>query len=484
MARRAARRRRRVPAVSRRAVTVAVSAALTVVLAFGYLVADLTDVLSGPLTLRPARIPVVPDARAAVASGDVVGDVDRAAVIDQAAANALIDTLTGADGVGDDLSVAIADAEGTIVAERNIGTAREPASTLKTLTALAASATLDLSDTLDTETYLDQREGQTPTLILNGNGDMLLGAGASDPRHVNGRAGLGTLAERTAEALLQRGIDRVRLVYDDTLFGDRRSPANIERNNPGNLYYAPVSAMAVDGGRHWEDGQPDDPDQYTGYPELSTQPAAEAAATFVTRLGEYGITVEGEPSAGDVPEGLSPLTSVSGAQLSEVMAFMMRHSDNTLAEEFGRLTAIAAGYDNSPSGATQAVADIVSGLGVDTGQLTMADCSGLAPGSRLNVRTLIGVQAAALAGGSASSLIEGMSVPGLTGTAADRLDDDAAAGLLRVKTGTLDAVTAMVGNVSRTNGGVLCFAVVVNNPENAWEAARAVDAFIADLPGL
>lgn len=77
-----------------------------------------------------------------------------------------------------------------------------------------------------------------------------------------------------------------------------------------------------------------------------------------------------------------------------------------------------------------------------------------------------------------------LSVPGLIGTAAGRLDDEAVAGLLRVKTGTLGTVTSMAGNVSRLNGGVLCFAVVVNNPENAWEAAHAVDVFMADLPGL
>ena len=222
---------------------------------------------------------------------------------------------------------------------------------------------------------------------------MLLGAGPSDPDHVNGRAGLGTLAAQSAAALRQRGIDRVRLVYDDTLFGEQRYPSRIEENNPDNLYYAPVSALAVDGGRNWNGDPPDDPDLYTGYAELSTQPAADAAATFATRLAENGIAVDGEVTSGRRAAGAgSSLTSVSSAQLNEIMAFMMRHSDNTLAEEFGRLTALAAGRENSPHGATQAVAATLQDLGVDTAQLTMADCSGLAPGSSLSVRTLIGVQ--------------------------------------------------------------------------------------------
>ena len=431
-------------------------------LGIGYVAGDLTDVVPGVLTLQPMRIPTVPSARTARAAASVLADADRSIPVDAAAADALIDTFLGSEGVGSDVSIAIAGADGTVVAERNADIVREPASTLKTLTAVAAATVLDLSDTLDTETYLIQQEGQTPTLVLKGNGDMLLGAGVSDPDHVNGRAGLGTLAAQSAVALQQRGIDRVRLVYDDTLFGEQRYPSRIEENNPDNLYYAPVSALAVDGGRNWNGDPPDDPDLYTGYAELSTQPAADAAATFAQ----------------------SPLTSVSSAQLNEIMAFMMRHSDNTLAEEFGRLTALAAGRENSPHGATQAVAATLQELGVDTAQLTMADCSGLAPGSSLSVRTLIGVQSRILAGGAGSVVAGALSVPGLIGTAAGRLDDEAVAGLLRVKTGTLGTVTSMAGNVSRLNGGVLCFAVVVNNPENAWEAAHAVDVFMADLPGL
>lgn len=484
MARRSSRHRHRDTAVSRRAVTVAVSATVTVALAVGYVVADMVDLMPGVLTLRPVQVPTVPAARAAYSSVSSIGDADRTLPVDAASANALIDALLAGDGVGGDVSVIVTDADGTAVAEHNADIVREPASTLKTLTMLAAADTLDLSATLDTETYLIQQEGQQPTLVMKGNGDMLLGAGASDPDHVNGRAGLGTLAAQTASALLQRGIDRVRLVYDDTLFGDQRYPSRIEENNPGNLYYAPVSAMAVDGGRDWNGNPPDDPDLYSEYVELSTQPAADAAAIFAARLNECGIAVDGEVAAGSAPEGQSPLTSVSSAQLNEVMAFTMRHSDNTLAEEFGRLVALERGQENSPYGATQAVAATLRELGVDTSQLTMADCSGLAPGSSLSVRTLAEVQAHALSGGNGAAVVESLSVPGLVGTAANRLDDDAAAGLLRVKTGTLGAVTSMAGNVSRLNGGVLCFAVVVNNPENAWEAAHAVDVFMADLPEL
>ena len=164
MARRASRHRhRRAVTASRRIVTVAVSAVATVALGIGYAVGDLTDVVPGVLTLQAMRIPTVPSARTARSADPVLADVDRSTPIDVAAADALIDTFLGSEGVGSDVSIAIAGADGT-VAERNADIVREPASTLKTLTAVAAATVLDLSRTLDTETYLIQQEGQTPTL--------------------------------------------------------------------------------------------------------------------------------------------------------------------------------------------------------------------------------------------------------------------------------------------------------------------------------
>ena len=290
------------------------------------------------------------------------------------------------------------------------------------------------------------------------------------------------MAENTAAALKQRGITTIKLSYDDSLFGDVRSPANIATNNPGNLYFTGVSSMAVDGGRQWTVA-PSNPDTFDTYVELSTDTAKDAAATFATRLQEHGITVE-SISAGTVPQGLSPLSSVSSATLSEIMAFMLRHSDNTLAEEFGRLTALKLNEANSPAGAVQAVSTELSALGIDINGLTMADCSGLSPGSSLTVNTLVQVQAYNLRASGAAAAAEGLSIPGLVGTASDRLADKDAAGLLRVKTGSLDEVTSMAGNVSRKNGGTLAFAVIVNNPEDLESAKTAINEFMAGLAEL
>ena len=453
---------RRTQRSHRRTLTVIISALTTIALFAGYCAADITDVAPGLLTLKPVTAPVFANPATAKSGGTIAGALNANKAIDSTAASALVNELLSTQGVGNDASVIIEDAQGTVAAEHESNTPREPASTLKTLTALAASSTLNMASTLDTQVFLTQSDDGTNTLTLKGNGDMLLSAGDSDANHTNGRAGLNTLAKATVAALAQRGITSVNLEYDDTLFGDSRIPAGLSEGgavlSDYTVYFTPVSSMAIDGGRQYtaDTPAPADPDDSAGYPELSQHTASDVATKFAELLQSNGVAVTGDVTANTAPSDETPLASVSSATLSEIMAYTLRHSDNTLAEEFGRLTALA----------------------------TMADCSGLSPGSRLTVRTLAAVQQRNLTTESGAAGAEGLSIAGLVGTAQDRYTDDAVAGLLRVKTGSLGTVTSMAGNVSRTNGGALSFAVVVNNPEDYAAARSAIDSFITKLAGL
>jgi D-alanyl-D-alanine carboxypeptidase/D-alanyl-D-alanine-endopeptidase (penicillin-binding protein 4) len=470
-----------------RLLTVTVSVVLTLALGVAYVIGDAYDVLPGSLTLTGVSRPEFTRAQSAFKASTVVGQVEEGKTVDSAAATSLMNSLLSAEGVGSDISVLIGDGTGKTVVEHNSGTAREPASTLKTLTAFTASSVLDMNSTLDTEVYLDQSKGTSSAkLVLKGNGDMLLGEGANDSDHINGRAGLGTLAKEAAQALAARGISTVELSYDDSLFGTDRKPSGIEENDAEWRYFTPVSSMAVDGGRQWTDvAKGSDPDVESGYPTRSTQTASDTAQSFAQQLRNNGITVTGSVSTGTVPSGISALVKVSSAKLSEIMAFMLRNSDNTEAELLGRLSAIKLGTQNSSKGAVQAVEQTLSAAKISTAGLQMADCSGLTPGSTVSVKTLDEVQYHFITvGNNTTAAAEGMSIVGLVGTAAKRGTSASANGLLRVKTGTLSGVTSMAGNVSRESGGVLTFAVIINNPENEWSATQAINAFITKLPTL
>ena len=460
---------------------VTVSVVVTLAVCMGYTIADVYDVAPGLLTAQSAPTRTYSAIPTPLAAGAVAGKADRDVPIDEKKAEKLITALGESEGTGN-FSVAIAAADGTIAAERNLDTEREPASTTKTLTAFTAVHTLEMSGTLDTEVYLTHAD-TSPTIVLQGHGDMLLGEGQNDPSHINGRAGLATLAQNTAQSLRQRGIDQVALAVDDSLFGDDNTSTALEQNNDGNAMYTPLSSMAVDGGR-MRYGLTADPDAFTDYPTLSRTTASDAAQTFRSLLTQQGITVT-DSSDTSGTEASARIAKVSSAPLNEVMAFMLRHSDNTLAELFARLTALKLGLGNSMDADIQAVVQVLRANDIPTDGLHLTSCSGLAAGTRLRIPTLLAVQRSLVGlddGGAAE--IEGLSVPGLTGTARNRAANDDIKGLARVKTGSLGGVRALVGNVSREHGGVLLFAVIVNDSSNELAANNAIDDFMAGLAKL
>lgn len=460
---------------------VTVSVVVTLAVCVGYTIADVYDVAPGLLTAQSAPTRTYSAIPTPLAAGAVAGKADRDVPIDEKKAEKLITALGESEGTGN-FSVAIAAADGTIAAERNLDTEREPASTTKTLTAFTAVHTLEMSGTLDTEVYLTHAD-TSPTIVLQGHGDMLLGEGQNDPSHINGRAGLATLAQNTAQSLRQRGIDQVALAVDDSLFGDDNTSTALEQNNDGNAMYTPLSSMAVDGDR-MRYGLTADPDAFTDYPTLSRTTASDAAQTFRSLLTQQGITVT-DSSDTSGTEASARIAKVSSAPLNEVMAFMLRHSDNTLAELFARLTALKLGLGNSMDADIQAVVQVLRANDIPTDGLHLTSCSGLAAGTRLRIPTLLAVQRSLVGlddGGAAE--IEGLSVPGLTGTARNRAANDDIKGLARVKTGSLGGVRALVGNVSREHGGVLLFAVIVNDSSDELAANNAIDDFMAGLAKL
>lgn len=460
---------------------VTVSVVVTLAVCVGYTIADVYDVAPGLLTAQSAPTRTYSAIPTPLAAGAVAGKADRDVPIDEKKAEKLIAALGESEGTGN-FSVAIAAADGTIAAERNLDTEREPASTTKTLTAFTAVHTLEMSGTLDTEVYLTHAD-TSPTIVLQGHGDMLLGEGQNDPSHINGRAGLATLAQHTAQSLRQRGIDQVALAVDDSLFGDDNTSTALEQNNDGDAMYTPLSSMAVDGGR-MRYGLTADPDAFTDYPTLSRTTASDAAQTFRSLLTRQGITVT-DSSDTSGTEASARIAKVSSAPLNEVMAFMLRHSDNTLAELFARLTALKLGLGNSMDADIQAVVQVLRANDIPTDGLHLTSCSGLAAGTRLRIPTLLAVQRSLVGlddGGAAE--IEGLSVPGLTGTARNRAANDDIKGLARVKTGSLGGVRALVGNVSREHGGVLLFAVIVNDSSDELAANNAIDDFMAGLAKL
>ncbi|PKZ39703.1 D-alanyl-D-alanine carboxypeptidase/D-alanyl-D-alanine-endopeptidase [Gardnerella pickettii] len=509
------------PKSRNRAVVCLIAAASVLSLMCGYILFDSKDLLQNRDFIQ-SRMAIKnnkslqelssPKPKKIAHYASLIKQLDKNKPVDKAAAEKVLQTFLDYPDLGSNAAAVIADANGKIIAAKNEDLALQPASTMKTLTALAASHTLDMASTLDTLVYASCDEGgSVARIVLRGGGDMLLGAGQNDPNHVNGRAGLETLANKTAAALKKRGVKIVQFAVDDSLFGAKRYPELINENDEEGRFYAPTSSVAVDEGRNrdfaaWV-SYGNDADDTDDYPLLDRHPAVSTGLIFANLLQKSGIDVRewkgdsakitkaAKVSGSDsmhvsykkplISADFSQIARVCSAPLSEIMAYMLRHSDNSLAEEFGRLTALAMRKSNSPKGATLAVQDVLRNLGIDINGLHMSDCSGLSPKSAVRAITLIQVQAQNLKEGIGAAAAEGLALPGVWCTSAKkRLVDKSAAGLMRVKTGFLGDVSSMVGNVSRKSGGALTFAVVVNPPGDVNYTYVGINKMMAELTNL
>jgi len=456
--------------------------AVGVVLALtgGYLVADANDVVPGLLTTAPAwpEPNPFPDAPGAVAAPALETGLPALAgaapVPDAGAVQGLVDALVADARLGPRVGVLVTDATtGDVLGASAESTGHVPASTLKTLTAAAALTSPGGSTTLPTRAVLEGQE----TLYLVGGGDMMLAAGAGDPTAVNGRAGLADLAAQVAGELRLTGRTTISLRLDDTLFTGTAVAPTVDPLSVRNGYVAPVAALAVNIARLTDEE----------YAPRAEDPAKAAADVFVAALAEQGITVEGDVARAPAPDEGRTVGEVESAPLSEVVAYLLQHSDNTITEVVGRLVALDAGLPGSADAATQAVRASVEGLGVALSGASLADLSGLGDGSVVTPAQLDEV-VGLLADPAHPQLRPGaigLPVAGLSGTLGERYLANAGRGVVRAKTGSLPNITSLAGTVVTADDRLLVFSLMADAvPDGGTYGARIIfDDFVASLAG-
>ena len=322
-------------------------------------------------------------------------------------------------------------------------------------------------------------------LVLVGDGDATLassnavaageGVGLARP------ASLEALARETAQALKASGRRSVQLSYDASLFSGPRTAPSWPPTYVSSGVVSPVTALSVDAGR-----------SSPGSDARSLDPPAAAAATFAEQLRAQGITVALPPLPGKAPPGATPIAAVSSPPLSLLVERMLTESDNDLAEALAHRTAVGARLPGTFAGGATATTQALKGLGLDVTGLLLVDGSGLSHSDEVPPVLLAQVLTTA-AGTSAADnglrpVLSGLPVAGWTGTLADRFDApgaQAAAGLVRAKTGTLGTVSTLAGTVVDADGRTLAFAVLADNLPvgTTIEARAALDRAAAAIAG-
>ncbi|MFW6091228.1 MAG: D-alanyl-D-alanine carboxypeptidase/D-alanyl-D-alanine-endopeptidase [Actinomycetota bacterium] len=360
--------------------------------------------------------------------------------------------------LGGRTGVAVADlSTGEMLYERDAATPMTPASTLKLLTAVAALEVLGPDEQFRTRVV----SGAEPDeIVLVGGGDPML---TTDEPRMSRPTMLGDLADSTAAALAEQDVSTVRLAVDDSLFsGPAVNPAWEPGYVPSGVV-APVSALAVDGGR-----------ETPGLRERSPDPALAAGAAFAEMLEDRDIAVEGEPSRATAAPDARELAVVASAPLVDVVEHVIATSDNDVSEVLLRHVALGLGRPGSTEEATAAVGEVLDGLGVDSSDATVVDGSGLARGSAVPPGTLVEVLVLAASPDHAElrPVLTGLPVAAWNGTLDDRIGG--APGLVRAKTGTLTGVHTLSG-IAKSGESGLAFAVLANDAPNALAAQAALD---------
>lgn len=429
----------------------------------GYAAADAADVVPGVLTTtppvpepapfpQPTAAPAEPllpalDPDVPPPSPDTLTEISRELVEDVR--------------TGGDVGVVVRDARtGEVLVDIGGAAPRTPASSLKLLGAVAALDALGPGHVLRTTAVM----GEPGQVVLVGGGDVLLTAGEARPHDAVGRASLRDLAARTAEAL---DGQEVTVALDDTLFsGPRYAPGwgGIDLD-----FVMPIQPIAVDAGVSPEGGYQDDP-------------ALAAARAFADALRTEGVTVRGEVTRAVAPAGATELAAVESAPLRDVVAHTLAVSENSVSEVLARLVAVADGQDPTFAGATRAVLARLAALGVPTDGVTLADTSGLLVENQVPTAVLADVMATALDPDRPDlrGAVTGLPVAALEGTLSTRMHN-AAAGVLRAKTGTLLSAVSLTGLVLDADGRLLVFAVVADDLElgGVGPARAAIDEWAA-----
>jgi serine-type D-Ala-D-Ala carboxypeptidase/endopeptidase (penicillin-binding protein 4) len=226
-------------------------------------------------------------------------------------------------------------------------------------------------------------------------------------------------------------------------------------------------------------------------------PAAFAAHALTDALRRRGVTVAAPPlvladtaavaaafaaaAPALPPAPAPPLFTWSSPPLSEIVAAILKPSQNWIAESLHKTLGAERGPGGSWAGGVTVqrrfLHDVV---GIDSAALAVRDASGLSAQNLVTPEALIRILDHARRRPWGESYRDAMAQPGRPGTLSGRLRH--LEGRLHAKTGTIMHVNGLSGYVTAADGRLLLFSVLSNaSGRPAAEVRAAIDRIVSEI---
>jgi serine-type D-Ala-D-Ala carboxypeptidase/endopeptidase (penicillin-binding protein 4) len=207
-----------------------------------------------------------------------------------------------------------------------------------------------------------------------------------------------------------------------------------------------------------------------------------AYGLFRTYWQQAGGTIGGGMRLGATPADAKLLYTHESLTLAEVIRLVNKYSSNSMA----RALFLTLGAERTPGrpATTQAGRDAIVAFlaqrNIDTSQLVLENGSGLSRNERISAASMADVLLAAYRSQYMPEFAASLPLSATDGTLKRRFRSPAMQGRLRMKTGTLEDVSALAGFVNAASGRTFVTVVVLNHAGAAQGAGEAIQAALVE----
>jgi D-alanyl-D-alanine carboxypeptidase/D-alanyl-D-alanine-endopeptidase (penicillin-binding protein 4) len=196
-----------------------------------------------------------------------------------------------------------------------------------------------------------------------------------------------------------------------------------------------------------------------------TDPTQYTLSTLKKYLGHAGIEFKGKIEKGRVPETARELLTHESEPLTLALQGLNKFSNNFVAEQI--LKTIGAKKYGSP-GTTlkglKAFEDYLAELGYHSEQYKVLDGSGLSRQNRLSPKLIVDILRYVKNDlGVYPEFVSALGVMGVDGNVKNRMHGVKSSSRARVKTGTLNFVSALSGYFQSKDGETFAFSILMNS---------------------